>query len=122
MLVQIQGYPLDFYYAYVVLHVNLHSLVLPHHNYDYLHSAKSDPIGYMSSFENYIKTKRPELSFDDYWKKDSKNEVYHFIGKDIVYFHALFWPAMLEGANYRTPTGLFVNSFLPFGLTLPFKR
>lgn len=70
------------------------------------------PIGYMSSFENYIKTKRPDLSFDDYWKQDSKNEVYHFIGKDIVYFHALFWPAMLEGANYRTPTGLFVNGFL----------
>ncbi|MDQ8954251.1 methionine--tRNA ligase [Acinetobacter rudis] len=70
------------------------------------------PIGYMSSFENYIKSKRPDLNFDDYWKKDSKNEVYHFIGKDIVYFHALFWPAMLEGANYRTPTGLFVNGFL----------
>jgi methionyl-tRNA synthetase len=70
------------------------------------------PIGYMSSFENYIKTKRPELNFDAFWKKDSKNEVYHFIGKDIVYFHALFWPAMLEGANYRTPTGLFVNGFL----------
>ncbi len=45
-------------------------------------------------------------------KKDSQNDVYHFIGKDIVYFHALFWPAMLEGANYRTPTGLFVNGFL----------
>ncbi len=70
------------------------------------------PIGYMSSFENYIKAKRPELNFDDYWKKDSQNEVYHFIGKDIVYFHALFWPAMLEGANYRTPSGLFVNGFL----------
>ncbi len=70
------------------------------------------PIGYMSSFENYIKARRPELSFDDYWKKDSQNEVYHFIGKDIVYFHALFWPAMLDGAGYRTPTGLFVNGFL----------
>ncbi len=70
------------------------------------------PIGYMSSFENYIKTKRPDLNFDDFWKKDSQNDVYHFIGKDIVYFHALFWPAMLEGANYRTPTGLFVNGFL----------
>lgn len=70
------------------------------------------PIGYMASFENYIKTKRPDLKFDDYWKKDSQNEVYHFIGKDIVYFHALFWPAMLEGANYRTPSGLFVNGFL----------
>ncbi|KAA8731606.1 methionine--tRNA ligase [Acinetobacter qingfengensis] len=70
------------------------------------------PIGYMSSFENYIQTKRPELNFDDYWKKDSSHEIYHFIGKDIVYFHALFWPAMLAGAGYRTPTGLFVNGFL----------
>lgn len=70
------------------------------------------PIGYMASFENYIQTKRPDLNFNDYWQKDSQNEVYHFIGKDIVYFHALFWPAMLEGAGYRTPTGLFVNGFL----------
>ena len=70
------------------------------------------PIGYMSSFENYINTKRPDLSFADFWHKDSQNEVYHFIGKDIVYFHALFWPAMLDGAGYRTPTGLFVNGFL----------
>lgn len=70
------------------------------------------PIGYMSSFENYIKAQRPELSFDEYWNKHSKHEVYHFIGKDIVYFHALFWPAMLDGAGYRTPTGLFVNGFL----------
>ncbi len=72
------------------------------------------PVGYMSSFENYLKVaqKRPDLSFDDFWAKDSEHEVYHFIGKDIVYFHALFWPAMLDGAGYRTPTGLFVNGFL----------
>jgi methionyl-tRNA synthetase len=70
------------------------------------------PIGYMSSFENYIQAQRPELKFEDYWQKDSPHEVYHFIGKDIVYFHALFWPAMLAGAGYRTPTGLFVNGFL----------
>ena len=70
------------------------------------------PIGYMASFENYIKAKRPDIDFDDYWKADSTKEVYHFIGKDIVYFHALFWPAMLHGANYRTPTSLFVNGFL----------
>ncbi|MDO4450450.1 MAG: methionine--tRNA ligase [Moraxella sp.] len=70
------------------------------------------PIGYMASFENYIKAHRPEICFDNYWKKDSDKEVYHFIGKDIVYFHALFWPAMLHGANYRTPTSLFVNGFL----------
>ena len=70
------------------------------------------PIGYMASFENYLTAHRPDLSFDDYWKADSTAEVYHFIGKDIVYFHALFWPAMLSGANYRTPTSLFVNGFL----------
>lgn len=70
------------------------------------------PIGYMASFENYLTAHHPDVSFDDYWKTDSTAEVYHFIGKDIVYFHALFWPAMLTGANYRTPTSLFVNGFL----------
>lgn len=70
------------------------------------------PIGYMASFENYITAKRPEIRFEDFWKADSDKEIYHFIGKDIVYFHALFWPAMLHGANYRTPTSLFVNGFL----------
>lgn len=70
------------------------------------------PIGYMASFKNYIHAKRPDINFDDYWQADSHKEVYHFIGKDIVYFHALFWPAMLHGANYRTPTALFVNGFL----------
>ncbi|WP_435939283.1 methionine--tRNA ligase [Moraxella bovoculi] len=70
------------------------------------------PIGYMASFENYLTAHRPDASFDDYWSPDSTAEVYHFIGKDIVYFHALFWPAMLTGANYRTPTSLFVNGFL----------
>lgn len=70
------------------------------------------PIGYMASFEKYLTAHRPDVSFDDYWSPDSTAEVYHFIGKDIVYFHALFWPAMLTGANYRTPTSLFVNGFL----------
>lgn len=69
------------------------------------------PIGYMSSFEHYVHS-RPDLDFNEYWGKDSTAELYHFIGKDIVYFHALFWPAMLEGAGYRTPTGIFVNGFL----------
>ena len=69
----------------------------------------------MSSFENYVTTqagKQAGLTFTDYWGKDSTAELYHFIGKDIVYFHALFWPAMLDGAGYRTPTGVFVNGFL----------
>ncbi|MBS6210115.1 MAG: methionine--tRNA ligase subunit beta, partial [Proteus hauseri] len=52
------------------------------------------------------------LSFDEFWNKDSKADLYHFIGKDIVYFHSLFWPAMLEGSEYRKPTNLFVHGYV----------
>jgi methionyl-tRNA synthetase len=69
------------------------------------------PIGYMASFE-HLCGKRHDLNFDEYFAKDSTTELYHFIGKDIVYFHSLFWPAMLEGAGYRTPTAIFANGFL----------
>ncbi|MBO3276346.1 methionine--tRNA ligase [Pseudomonas schmalbachii] len=69
------------------------------------------PIGYMASFRNLC-ARRPELDFDAYWNKDSDAELYHFIGKDIVNFHALFWPAMLEGAGYRKPTALNVHGYL----------
>ncbi|WP_252274134.1 methionine--tRNA ligase [Pseudomonas subflava] len=69
------------------------------------------PIGYMASFKNLC-SKRPELDFDAFWNKDSTAELYHFIGKDIVNFHALFWPAMLEGAGYRKPTGVNVHGYL----------
>jgi methionyl-tRNA synthetase len=69
------------------------------------------PIGYMASFKNLCE-RRPELDFDAFWNKDSKAELYHFIGKDIVNFHALFWPAMLEGAGYRKPTGINVHGYL----------
>lgn len=68
------------------------------------------PVGYMASFKNYCQ--QANLDFDEYWKKDSDTELYHFIGKDIVYFHALFWPAMLEGAGYRTPTAINAHGFL----------
>jgi methionyl-tRNA synthetase len=68
------------------------------------------PIGYMASFKKLCDTQG--LDFDEYFNKDSKTELYHFIGKDIVYFHALFWPAMLMGANYRTPTAIFAHGFL----------
>ncbi len=68
------------------------------------------PIGYMGSFQNLCK--RKNLNFDDYWAKDSKAELYHFVGKDILYFHALFWPAELEQAGYRTPTSVFAHGFL----------
>ncbi|MCL6417405.1 methionine--tRNA ligase [Aestuariirhabdus sp. Z084] len=69
------------------------------------------PIGYMASFKNLCE-RRDDLHFDDYWKPDSEAEVYHFIGKDIVNFHCLFWPAMLQGAGYRTPTQVNAHGFL----------
>ncbi len=69
------------------------------------------PIGYMASFKNLC-DRRDDLDFDAFWNKDSSAELYHFIGKDIVNFHALFWPAMLEGAGYRKPTALNVHGFL----------
>ncbi|WGI27097.1 methionine--tRNA ligase [Halomonas alkaliantarctica] len=68
------------------------------------------PIGYLASFKNLCD--REGVDFDSYWNKDSKAEVYHFIGKDIVYFHALFWPAMLHGADLRTPTAVNCHGFL----------
>ena len=69
------------------------------------------PVGYMASFKNLCARKK-ELNFSDYWEKEDAVELYHFIGKDIIYFHALFWPAMLHGAGFRTPTAIFVNGFL----------
>ncbi|WP_087021238.1 methionine--tRNA ligase [Thaumasiovibrio subtropicus] len=69
------------------------------------------PIGYMGSFKNLC-DKRDDLDFDEFWNKDSKTELYHFIGKDIVYFHSLFWPAMLEGAGLRKPTSVYVHGYV----------
>ncbi|WP_038907417.1 methionine--tRNA ligase [Dickeya oryzae] len=69
------------------------------------------PIGYMGSFKNLC-DKRGDLSFDEFWRKDASTELYHFIGKDIVYFHSLFWPAMLEGSGFRKPTNLFVHGYV----------
>jgi methionyl-tRNA synthetase len=68
------------------------------------------PIGYMASFKNLCQAKG--LDFDEYWRKDSKTELYHFIGKDILYFHALFWPATLEFSGHRKPTQIFAHGFL----------
>jgi len=69
------------------------------------------PIGYMGSFKNLC-DKREDLNFDDFWSKDSTAEVYHFIGKDIVNFHSLFWPAMLEGAGYRKPSSVYAHGYV----------
>jgi len=68
------------------------------------------PIGYMASFQKYCTDHN--LCFDEFWDKDSKTELYHFVGKDIVYFHALFWPAMLAASGHRMPTAVFTHGFL----------
>lgn len=68
------------------------------------------PIGYMASFQNYCD--REGLDFNEYWAKDSTTELYHFIGKDIINFHGLFWPAMLDSAGYRTPSAVYVHGFV----------
>ncbi|QSI93447.1 methionine--tRNA ligase [Erwinia amylovora] len=69
------------------------------------------PIGYMGSFKNLC-DRRGDIDFDAFWQQDSDAELYHFIGKDIVYFHSLFWPAMLEGSQFRKPTNLFVHGYV----------
>lgn len=68
------------------------------------------PIGYMASFKKYCDENN--LSFAEFWDKDSTTELYHFVGKDIVYFHALFWPAMLAASGHRLPTAVFTHGFL----------
>ena len=68
------------------------------------------PIGYMASFKNLCD--RTGLDYQSFWQKDSTAELYHFIGKDIVYFHSLFWPAMLEGCEQRKPTNIFAHGYV----------
>jgi methionyl-tRNA synthetase len=68
------------------------------------------PVGYMASFENHCS--RHGLDFEDWWKPGSTAELHHFIGKDILYFHSLFWPATLEGAGFRKPTAVHAHGFL----------
>lgn len=68
-------------------------------------------IGYMSAFKNLCQ-KCNDIHFDEFWNTDSKADLYHFIGKDIIYFHSLFWPAILEGSQFRKPTNLFVHGYV----------
>lgn len=77
----------------------------------YLYVWLDAPIGYMASFKALC-DQRDDLDFDEYWEKDSTTELYHFIGKDIVYFHSLFWPATLTASNFRTPTAVWAHGFL----------
>ena len=83
---------------------------IPGHPGKYFYVWLDAPIGYMASFKNFCA--RQGLDFDEYWAKDSDAELYHFIGKDIIYFHALFWPAMLHGAGFRKPTTIHAHGFL----------
>ena len=84
---------------------------IPDHPGKYFYVWMDAPIGYMASFMNLC-AREKGLDFDEFWQKGSAAELYHFIGKDIIYFHALFWPAMLHGADFRTPTAIFSHGFL----------
>ncbi len=84
---------------------------IPGESNKYFYVWLDAPIGYMASFKNFC-SRHPDFDFESFWDKNSNAEVYHFIGKDIVNFHALFWPAMLEGAGYRKPTALNVHGYL----------
>ena len=83
---------------------------IPGHPGKYFYVWLDAPIGYMASFKQLCD--REGLDFDSYWSKDSDAELHHFIGKDIAYFHTLFWPAMLEGAGFRKPNGVYCHGWL----------
>jgi methionyl-tRNA synthetase len=74
------------------------------------------PIGYIASFKNYCDREDVDIDFDEYWSaernQNNETELYHFIGKDIAYFHTLFWPAVLKSADMRLPTAVFCHGFL----------
>jgi methionyl-tRNA synthetase len=84
---------------------------MPDHPGKFFYVWLDAPIGYMASFRNLC-DRTPALDFDAYWAEGAETELYHFIGKDIVYFHCLFWPAMLHGAGFRKPTAVFAHGFL----------
>ncbi|MCU7842040.1 MAG: methionine--tRNA ligase [Candidatus Thiodiazotropha sp. (ex Troendleina suluensis)] len=84
---------------------------IPDHPGKYFYVWLDAPIGYMASFK-HLCDNTDGLEFDHFWAPDSDAELYHFIGKDIIYFHTLFWPAMLHGAGYRTPNAIFTHGFL----------
>lgn len=84
---------------------------IPNSPNQYFYVWLDAPIGYMASFKN-LGQKRKDLDFSRFWGKESPVELYHFIGKDIIYFHALFWTAMLEGSGFRKPSNIFCHGFL----------
>lgn len=84
---------------------------IPDHPGKYFYVWLDAPVGYMASFKKFCQ-QAPGFDFDEFWQEESQTELYHFVGKDIIYFHALFWPAMLKGAGLRTPTAIFSHGFL----------
>ncbi len=86
--------------------------LIPGEDEKYLYVWLDAPIGYMASHLNWARKNNKESDFIDTWKANSDVELYHFIGKDIIYFHALFWVSILKGSNYRTPSAIFTHGFL----------
>ena len=85
---------------------------IPGYTDQYFYVWLDAPIGYLASHKNYLDKKNQSEAFEDFWNSDSVKELYHFIGKDIMYFHALFFPVMLLKANFRQPNGVFIHGFL----------
>ena len=85
---------------------------IPDHKDKYFYVWLDAPIGYLASHLNYLKKIDAESNFEAFWKADSNSEVFHFIGKDIMYFHTLFFPVMLSESDLKTPDGVFVHGFL----------
>ena len=83
---------------------------IPGESKKYFYVWLDAPIGYLASFLNFAE--KNQIEYDSYFNSESEYELFHFIGKDIVYFHTLFWPAVLEGANIRKPTSVFAHGFL----------
>jgi methionyl-tRNA synthetase len=84
---------------------------IPEYPNKYFYVWLDAPIGYMASFRALC-NRTPQLNFAEFWNQQAMAELYNFIGKDIMYFHTLFWPAMLHGAGFRTPTAVFCHGFL----------
>ena len=83
---------------------------IPEEDNKYFYVWVDAPIGYIASMDNWFKNNN--LDTDTIWSNKSNYEIYHFIGKDISYFHGLFWPALLSSANLKLPDGIFVHGFL----------
>jgi len=83
---------------------------IPGSNNQFFYVWLDAPVGYIATFKNFAD--QNHITFDDYWHDDQKTELYHFVGKDIINFHALFWPALLEGSGFRTPSAVYAHGYL----------